>query len=256
MSETTQLTPSPATLAAEVAPAEYARLLGLPRGRPLEGLILERAEAARAWYAERGRPFAAARRVGLARLTGDGIVLEEGGELTCGVLARRLRDGAAHALLALAVSAGVEVDAEAGRLWAEGKPDEAYFLERFGTAVVERLVFHSALALCRAAEARQETLLPHLSPGCGSWDLGDQPKLMRLVFGGAADAMGRMEMLPTGALRPKNALLAALGVTHRRVAPSPADACRACDLPGCGFRRAPYAAPRADSAEATAGGRG
>ena len=215
MSETTQLTPSPATLAAEVAPAEYARLLGLPRGRPLEGLILERAEAARAWYAERGRPFAAARRVGLARLTGDGIVLDEGGELTCGVLARRLRDGAAHALLALAVSAGVEVDAETERLWAEGKPDEAYFLERFATAVVERL-----------------------------------------VFGGAADAMGRMEMLPTGALRPKNALLAALGVTHRRVAPSPADACRACDFPGCGFRRAPYAAPRADSAEATAGGRG
>jgi hypothetical protein len=253
VSDHARLTPPGSVLAAEVRPAEYARLLGLPRGRALEGELLARAAWARDWYAERGRPFAAARRVPLARIAGDAVVLEDGSELRCGRLARRLHEAGARALHALAVSAGPEVDEEAERLWAEGKPDCAYFLDRFGTAVVERLVFHAALALCRAAESRRETLLPHLSPGCGSWDLGDQPRLMRLVFGGEREASGRIEMLPTGALRPKNALLAALGVTRRRVAPTPADACRACDLPGCGFRRAPYA-PAAGEAVAAAGG--
>lgn len=245
MSDSTRLTPPGSLLAAEVAEAEYLRLLGLPRGRALEGELLARAGWARDWYAEHGRPFAAARRVAIERLAGEAVILAEGTTLRCGLLARRLGEGEAHALQALAASAGPEVDAEAERLWAAGRPDEAYFLDRFGTAVVERLVFHAALSLCRAAEARRETLLPHLSPGCGRWELDDQPRLMRLVFGGEREATGRVEMLPTGALRPKNALLAALGVTRRRVAPTPAEACRACDLPGCAFRRAPHAPARA-----------
>jgi hypothetical protein len=47
-------------------------------------------------------------------------------------------------------------------------------------------------------------------------------------------------MLDSGMLTPKSSLLAALGVTRRRAAPSPADACRACDLTPCAFRRVPH----------------
>lgn len=43
--------PNVAELVAAVDEAEYARMLEWPRSRPLEGLVRERAEAARAWYA-------------------------------------------------------------------------------------------------------------------------------------------------------------------------------------------------------------
>jgi hypothetical protein len=48
-----------------------------------------------------------------------------------------------------------------------------------------------------------------------------------------------LSMLDSGMLRPKNSVLAAFGLTRGTVPPSPADACRDCDLDPCGFRRAP-----------------
>lgn len=245
MSETLHLQAAGAELAAAVTAREYNRLLQLPRDRELEGDMKERADAARAWYAQHGRPFVAARRVELftaetrsARSNADvnagGVVLHSE------VLARRLQAGEAHALMLLAASAGREVAAEAARLWADGRPDEGYFLDRFAVAVTERLIFWASATLCRASEAARETLLPHLSPGCGNWDIADQHRVWSLLAG-AAGTLGPIRILETGALDPQHSVLAALGVTHRSYASSPEQLCRSCDLSPCAFRRAPFA---------------
>ena len=66
-----ELRPQAAELAAAVTERELLRLLGLPRGRALEGELRERADGARAWFAVHGRPFAAARKVEVRDADGD-----------------------------------------------------------------------------------------------------------------------------------------------------------------------------------------
>ena len=232
---------SAADLAAAVPEPEYLRLLGLPRGRVLEGELLERASQARAWYAQHGRPFVATRRAEVVTLEPPVVRLEAGAIFESAPLARRLSEGEAHALLALAASAGPEVAAETKRLWAADRPDEAFFLDRLAAAVTERLVLWASATICRLSEPARETLLPHLSPGCGHWDLADQHRLMALLTGEAnGTTLGPVELLPSGALQPQHSVLAALGVTRRSVAATPEALCRSCDLDPCAFRRAPF----------------
>ncbi len=83
---------------------EYARLLGYPPGKALEGAVIERAEQASVWYELNGRPRVFARHN------------------------------------AVAITAGAEVEVEVARLWKEDRVDEAYFLDRFAAGVVEHLV--------------------------------------------------------------------------------------------------------------------
>ncbi|HEY5908327.1 MAG TPA: hypothetical protein VIZ31_09800, partial [Vicinamibacteria bacterium] len=195
------------------------------------------------------------RRLAIDAVDPGGVRLDDGTELRSAVLGERLAAGEAHALVALCASAGRDVASEVKRLWAEERPDEAYFLDRFAVAVTERLVFWASFTLCRASEPTGETLLPHLSPGCGHWDLADQHRVMGLLTGpsgpegGETVQLGPIELLPSGALHPQHSLLAVFGVTRRRVAAGPEDLCRGCDLEACGFRRAPYAASPALSPE-------
>jgi hypothetical protein len=236
-----------------VSERELLRLLGMPRGHTLEGDLQERADGARAWYAEHGRPYVAARRVSIRSCEARAVQLEDGTELRSAVLSDRLNHGAGHGLFALAATAGREVAEEVSHRWATDRPDEAYFLDRFAVAVTERLVFWASGQLCRASEPSGETLLPHLSPGCGHWDLADQHRVMALLTGKAASdqaavRLGPIELLPSGALHPQHSVLAVLGVTQQRVSTTPEDLCRACDLSPCAFRRAPFAA-RTESLE-------
>jgi hypothetical protein len=87
---------------------EYARLLGYPRGKPLEGDVLARAEEAIGWYRRHGKPMIYTRVVGNETLA--------------------------------AITAGSEVEDEVAKLWKAERVDEAYFLDRLAAAVVE----HSA----------------------------------------------------------------------------------------------------------------
>ncbi len=250
MSLARELSPQAARLVGEVREHELLRLLSMPRGHALEGDLRDRAESARAWYAEHGRPYAAARRAAIRSCEGGSVCLDDGTELRSAVLAERLRQGEAHGVVAFAATAGREVAEEVTHRWATDRPDEAYFLDRFAVAVTERLVFWAAGELCRASEPSGETLLPHLSPGCGQWDLADQHRVMALLGGVAAasgDAspggervrLGPLDLLRSGALHPQHSLLAVLGVTRRVGTSAPEDLCRDCDLTPCAFRRAP-----------------
>lgn len=255
MSATSVLPVSGTELASAVGEDELKRLLGLPRGFELAGDLRARADGARVWYAENGRPFAAVRRVSVSKIEDQRVLLEDGTELASAALSASLRSARGHALVVLAASAGREAADEARRAWAEDRPDEGFFLDRFGTAVTEALVHHAAILLCRGASSAEETLLPHHSPGCGRWSLDDQPRLMTLLGGLPIDdgkmSLGPIELHPSGALDPPNTVLAVLGVTRLAVASaSLADLCRACDLAPCAFRRAPMARTLARALEA------
>ena len=264
MSATTILEVSGADAAAGVTDAEFRRLLGIPRGREVAEEISERADLARRWYAAHGRPFVAARRMALRSAAPESVTLETGDVIGGAALAERLREGEAHALVALAVSAGPEVAAEAARLWADDRPDESYFLDRFAVAIAEQLVWQASAALCGDATAAGEGLLPHLSPGCGRWEISAQHELMALLRaetlprrtvarpeGGEDEedeedgqpvmVLGPMTLLASGALKPQHSLLAALGVAGRAIVATPESSCRRCDLPRCRYRRAPHA---------------
>jgi hypothetical protein len=232
--------PEAADVAAQVTPEEYARLLMMPRRKLQEADLAARARQAAEWYAAHGRPWIGARRVGIARLDAVGVTLATGHAFKSAALAERLRGADAHAVVAVAATAGAEVEVEYRRHWTEGRPDEGFFVERFGVAVAEQLVRSAVLRACRASAAEGETALFHASPGCGSWPLEEQGALMAALAGDGTSAVGPVTMMPSGALAPTHSVLALVGLTRRAVAPSPADACRACDLTPCAFRRAAY----------------
>lgn len=221
---TERVAPSAAEIVASVAPEEYARLLGLPRGQPLTGVVAERADAARRWYADHGRPWLATRRLAVEALEGR-------------VPTRRTDS---HAIVAFVVTAGGAVEVESRRLWQAGRPDESFFLERLAAAVTEQLGRWAALHVCRRAGESGETAVFNGSPGCAGWAIEDQEWLMNLLFDGSARAEAPVRLLPSGMLSPVHSQAGVLGLTARAPLGTPADACRECDLAGCGFRRGPF----------------
>ncbi|MFO1394318.1 MAG: hypothetical protein U1F09_11210 [Steroidobacteraceae bacterium] len=235
-----------------VTDADVQRLLGVPPGCELPEAVAAGAAAARRWYAVHGRPWIAARRHAVLSIDADSVTLDLEGRVPGARLAARLARNDAHALVAVAVSAGREVADEAARLWSGDRPDESYFLDRFATAVVETLLWRASAILCGAAIDEGEWLIPHLSPGCGGWEIEAQRPLFELAGGiataaagspgepGATVAMlGPVELLDTGSLRPQHSVLAALGVSRRAIVATPEGACRSCDRPRCRYRRVP-----------------
>jgi hypothetical protein len=222
----------------EVQAAEYRRLLGYPRGVVLEGRAAELAEWARGWYAEHGRPWSYAREAGGVATDGASVTIE-GVRFHSGVLKGRFERTAAEGAVLAAVSAGAEIEREAQNLWQEEKPDEYYFLEVLGSAVVERLTAMAGARLCAWAERRAMAVLPHDSPGYPGWDVAEQGRLLGLLQA-AGNLPGNLEALESGALRPKKSLLAVFGVTRhtegvRRL--SEMAACENCLLAACQYRR-------------------
>jgi hypothetical protein len=142
------------------------------------------------------------------------------------------------------VSAGPQCEAEARRLWDDSRPDEFFFLEVFGSAVVESLVAAVSYRLCAWADEEGLAVLPPYSPGYPEWDVSDQQRLLAVIQGGGR--LGRpaeIRALDTGMLVPKKSLLAVFGLTRdvasvRRL--TSLVPCETCALPGCRYRRAPH----------------
>ena len=212
-----------------VEPAEYYRLLGYPRGAVPSERALELAGWARDWYEHHGSPWIYERHAGI-----DGLRPFHSERLH-----QTMRDAEACGAVLVAVSAGPELEVEAHRLWQEEKPDEYFFLEIFGSAVVEHLVTTAGARLCEWADQQSLAVLPHYSPGYGDWDIAEQRRLLDLIEPEPA----RVEVLDSGALRPKKSQLAVFGLTRHtdnvarltELVP-----CQNCSFGPCQFRRAPY----------------
>ena len=226
-----------------VQPAEYNRLLGYPHDWVLEGRALELAEWARDWYANHGTPWVYACQVERLELEGDSVFID-GQRFSCRPLQKRLEQAAAHSVVLAAVSAGPEIEQEAQDLWQAEKPDEYFFLEIFGSAVVEHLTTMAGAHCCAWAENRLWAVLPHYSPGYSDWDVGQQPQLLNLIQRLAAHEMPRkLSVFGTGMLRPKKSQLAVFGLTREVDGVQKLEnlvACESCSMVSCQYRRVPY----------------
>ncbi len=230
----------------DVQESEYQRLLGYPKHHVLAGRPRELADMARKWYAENGRPWIYAQEIGALELR-DGNINLAGFEFSSRQFHDSLATAQAHSAVLVAVSAGKECEEMARELWRDSKPDEYFFMEMFGSAVVEHLVTVANGRICGWADVNAMVALPHYSPGYSGWDVADQVKLWNLLrqnHGGSFP--GELEVLETGMLRPKKSLLAVVGVTRnlelaRRFAGL--IPCENCSLPGCRYRRAPHLRP-------------
>jgi hypothetical protein len=239
-----------------VQPAEYKRLLGFPKDFVLSGRSRELADWARAWYAKNGKPWVYAREAETVQITNGSIVID-GVAMSSTALQKTLQDAEADGAIVVAVSAGTEVEAEAQRLWLEEKPDEYFFLEIYGSAVVEHLTTMTGARLCSWAEGQQLAVLPHYSPGYPEWDIAQQGRLMELI--GRTKQYGlpaTIEVLDSGMLRPKKSLLAVFGLTkHIEKTRKLTDLvpCENCSYGSCQYRRVPYRrAPEFSKKESTA----
>ena len=231
----------------DVQTAEYVRLLGYPRGRLLEGRAADLADWAREWYARHGRPWVYARQTDRLALD-DGLVVIDGVALHSARVHEALRRARAECVVLAAVSAGPELEEEAQRLWRDERPDEYFFLEIFGSAVVEHLITTTGARLCGWADEQGTAVLPHYSPGYPEWDISEQRLLLDLLRGHSGGRLPNdLEVLESGALRPKKSLLAVFGVTRhvnevrslRELVP-----CENCSFEPCEYRRVPYARAR------------
>ena len=232
----------------DVLPEEYVRLLGYPRGWVLEGRALELADWARDWYSKNGRPWFYARQAEHFEIRDD-VINIDGAQFACKRMQATLQQAGAHTVVLVAVSAGPEAEAESHRSWEEGKPDEYFFLEMFGSAVVEHLAASTGARLCDWAEQREMAVLPHYSPGYPEWDVAEQPRLLELMKRGQRQPFpSAVEVFETGMLRPKKTLLAVFGLTRHTERLSRVAGlvpCENCSFGPCQFRRAPYRrAPR------------
>lgn len=228
--------------AVRVADADFHRLLGYPRGHAAGDRSRELAAWARDWYAAHGRPWVYLREARL-ELTATALHLD-GVEFRSRQLHEHLaRAGATRAML-VAVSAGPECEEHARRLWEESKPDEYFFLETFGSAVVEHLAGTTSGRVCEAGARDGLIAVPHYSPGYSGWDVVDQRRLFDLIKAGAGAALpGPVEVLESGMTRPKKSLLGVFGLTARTPeseSASRATPCENCAFAPCAYRRAPH----------------
>jgi hypothetical protein len=228
-----------------VQAAEYTRLLGYPRGWTLEGRAQELGDWARDWYAQHGRPWTYARGVDQVRID-EGTVELDGVRFHSSRLKATLTEAGAERAFLVAVSAGPELEEEAQIRWRDGKPDEYFFLEIYGSAVVEHLVTMTGARLCAWADGEGAAILPHYSPGYPEWTIEDQPDLLDRIRACHPRSVP-LEVLGSGMLRPKKSLLAVFGVTRHvdRVRPlTELSPCESCSFAPCQYRRAPYGRSR------------
>ncbi len=220
----------------QVQESEFKRLLGYPPRHNLEGRAREIAEASRQWYVQFGRPWIYARQAEGLELSGSQIKIN-GAAFSSAPLHEQFHTAQVHSALLLAVSAGPQCEEKARAFWQEGKPDEYFFMEMFGSAVVEHLVAVANGRLCAWADQQGMVALPHYSPGYSRWDVREQTKLWDLIRPEAGGKFaGQLEVLDTGMLRPKKSLLAVVGLTrhldkvrsYARLVP-----CENCSLSGC-----------------------
>jgi hypothetical protein len=226
-----------------VLPAEYARLLGYPRGWVLEGRAWELANWTRAWYAKNGRPWVYARQVERLEIA-NGSIHIDGISFTSKRLQNTLQHAEAHSAILVAVGAGPEAEEEAHRRWQDDKPDEYFFLEMYSSAVVEHLTTMTGANLCDWAERHDMAVLPHYSPGYPEWNVAEQPRLLELMKRTRKQSLPcQVDALDSGMLRPKKTQLAVFGLTRhadrlRRL--TELVPCENCSYTPCQYRRAPY----------------
>ena len=196
-----------------VQESEFKRLLGYPIHRELEGRSRELADWARNWFESNGKPWIFSIRDDEIDFSSE-VLIVGGFRFT----SRKFRDALAKAnafgVILTVVCAGKECEEEARKLWLDGKPDEYFFLEAYGSAVAKHLLTIAGAHFCTWAEENDLAILPHYSPGYPGWDVNDQKLVFELIKQKKRkDFPGEFNVLETGMLKPKKSLIAVFGIT-------------------------------------------
>ena len=227
----------------DVQDSEYKRLLGYPPEYEVGGRVRDLIDSTRRWYAENGTPWVYARRAEMLELSDDGIRIE-GVDFISPRLQSILSDAQSDEVMLVAASAGKNCEERARQLWSEEKPDEYFFMEVYGSAVVENLITNVGAHFCEWADRNHKAILPHYSPGYPGWEISDQHKLLKLIQrNGSAEFSEKIRVLESGMLNPKKSLLAVFGITptvERVKRLTSLIPCENCSLQSCQYRRLPY----------------
>lgn len=229
------------TLVRDVPDAEVLRLLGYPADREPGDDVRALMRTAREWCVAHARPAVRLKPLRITRIGRKTITWETSrrggggpGLFRSETLARRLGAAGAHSMVAAAISSGREIEGEVEFLTGTGELVEATMLDRFGAALAEWLLHKTEERLRAFAAEDRLTLLPPLGPGHEDWTLRD----MRWLLGSWGARSRDVELLPSGMLRPRNALLAVFGLTYASLPePEPANPCPRCTHAPCDFRR-------------------
>lgn len=227
----------------EIQENEFKRLLGYPENYELEGRSLELANWTRQWYNKNGKPWIYAFQINDLDFTGGKLKIG-GIELASQKFRDLLVQAKAFSAMIVIVSAGEECEKKANQFWSEGKPDEYFFLEIFGSAVVEHLVASVGAQFCYWAEENDLGILPHYSPGYFGWEVTDQIHLFDLIKDkGEYKLPGEIRIFETGMLYPKKSMIAVFGISnHLNKEGNLAGyiPCQNCAMFSCKYRRNPY----------------
>lgn len=229
-------------LTVDVPRAEYYRLLGYPPGHTPDDRVHAGIIATTTWYATLGAPWIYLREATLE--LGSGLLRLDGVPFHSPKLHAHLATAGASRVMLAAVGAGAAISDHAAALWTEGKPDEYFFAEVYGSAVVEHLVASLHGRICDLAGPDGLMAIPHYSPGYAGWDVAEQNRLFDLINHGRRQPWPEpLEVLSSGMVRPKKTLLGVFGLVPRTPAAlaNPAlTPCERCAFEPCAYRRAPY----------------
>ena len=221
---------------------EYHRLLGYPPGHQPDERIDRLIHATQSWYAEHGSPWIYLRAATL-ELTNESLRID-GVAFESPKLDQHLRDAGAQRVMLAAVGAGTAITERAAELWQDAKPDEYFFAEIYGSAVVEHLVASLTGRICDLAEPSGLMAIPHYSPGYAGWDVAEQNRLFTLITDQQQTRFPEsLEVLSSGMLKPKKSLLGVFGLIERTpeaLATPGLIPCERCAFEPCQYRRAQY----------------
>ena len=202
-----------AACAATVPAAAVATHLGLPTAPAVLDEWRWLIEAARRGCVKHAVIWVGLRQFPIRHIAADFVELAGGARLHSPSLASRFRDAGVSGLVAGALCAGHDLDRAVRRLWDAGRPDEAMGLNAYGSALIEEVRWRLFTRLREVLGEQDRFVLPYLSPGYEGWPLEDQENL----FTALADAVGPVELLDSGGLRPSKSALVVFGVTREKM---------------------------------------
>ncbi|MFT4539580.1 MAG: hypothetical protein ACI841_003258 [Planctomycetota bacterium] len=270
-------------LASSVSDCEFERLLGLPSGG-LDGgadaRLLELARQSRTFFEENSNPSLLLRVARVVQVDDARLQVAVGTPATViwlasPALARRVRHNKVCTLMAIGVTAGSAIERDIARDW-KGRPDRAWFRERFAVAAVEHGIRHGLqwkidsrhepsaewLALSNESQASIDstdgptTPTDLHAPGHPGWPIADLAALHSLLTSKpatgdengseAAHTQGPIGLMQSGMLAPKISMLAAYTLSPPAAAGSvPSNEstrasispCTTCPMIECDYRR-------------------
>jgi hypothetical protein len=226
-----------------VQESEYKRLLGYPKEYVVNDRVRELMDTTLKWYNENGKPWIYVRQVDAFEINNDHFLID-GKEFTSKRVFAQMNEAQADSAVVAAVSAGKNCEERASQLWQEKKPDEYFFMEVYGSAIVEHLIANAAGFICAWADQNSMAALPRYSPGYPEWDIREQQKLYDVIVQDKKYTFPEeIHVMNTGMLNPKKSLLTIFGITkqldkvQRTANLLP---CENCSLANCQYRRRPY----------------